>query len=101
MDEQIKVAPRSFNRIEIDEVRGILTKTSRHKEKLIDEIRWYLKIPKQLRCFAPRIFDYSLDGNAPFVKMEFYAYRTLHENVLIGSLGGVLQENFPTSPDGR
>ena len=88
MDEQIKVAPRSFNRIEIDEVRGILTKTSRHKEKFIDEIRWYLKIPKQLRCFAPRIFDYSLDGNAPFVKMEFYAYRTLHEMFLTDSLWG-------------
>ena len=94
MDEQIKVEPRSFNRIEVDEVRGILTKTSRRKEKLITEICWYLKIPKQLRCFAPRIFDYSLDGNAPFVKMEFYAYRTLHEMFLTDLLWGGIAGKF-------
>lgn len=79
MDEKIKIAPRSFNHIELDERRGILTKRSSHKEKLIEEIRWYLKIPKQLQYLTPRQFDYSLNSDSPFVSMEFYGYRTLHE----------------------
>ena len=37
---QTKVAARAFNSISIDEVRGILTKTSDNKEKLVNEIRW-------------------------------------------------------------
>lgn len=79
MNAQIKIEPRSFNFLELDEMRGLLTKRSLHKEKLIKEIFWYLKIPKQLRYLTPRIFDYSLADDSPFVKMEYYGYRTLHE----------------------
>ena len=38
MDEQIKISPRSFNFLELDEMRGILTKRSLRREKLINEI---------------------------------------------------------------
>ena len=79
MDEQIKVAPRSFNFLELDEMRGILTKRSLHRGKLINEIQWYLKLPKQLHYLAPRIFTYSLYSDSPYIQMEFYGYRTLHE----------------------
>ena len=79
MDEQIKVEPRSFNFLELDEQRGILTKRSLHREKLITEIQWYLKLPKQLHYLAPRIFTYSLYSDSPYIQMEFYGYRTLHE----------------------
>ena len=79
MNAQIKIEPRSFNFLELDEMRGILTKRSLHKEKLIKEISWYLKIPEQLRYLTPRIFGYSLSDDSPFVKMEYYGYRTLHE----------------------
>lgn len=76
---QIKVAPRSFNQMEVDTMRGLITKKSLHADKLVEEILWYLKIPEQLKYLTPRIFDYSLNNVSPFVKMEFYGYRTLHE----------------------
>ena len=79
MDEQMKVEPRSFNFLELDEMRGVLTKRSLHREKLINEIQWYLKLPKQLHYLAPRIFNYSLYSDSPYIQMEYYGYRTLHE----------------------
>ena len=83
---QTKVAARAFNSISIDEVRGILTKTSDNKEKLVNEIRWYLRMPGELQYLLPRVYDYSLDFSAPYVKMEYYGYHTLHESFLFGDL---------------
>lgn len=83
---QTKVAARNFNLIDIDDKRGILLKRSKNKEKLIDEIKWYLRLPGNLQYLTPRIYDYSLDYNAPFVKMEYYGYRTLHELLLYSDI---------------
>ncbi|MBQ6297391.1 MAG: hypothetical protein IJK81_06830 [Selenomonadaceae bacterium] len=97
MEEQIKVAPRSFNFLELDEMRGILTKRSLHREKLINEIQWYLKLPKQLHYLAPRIFTYSLYSDSPYIQMEFYGYRTLHEIFLKNAqqkTGGGISPSF-------
>lgn len=80
------VRPREFNQIQIDTKRGILTKTSDNKNKLIDEIRWYLKLPDSIKYMAPRIYEYSLDIDNPFVSMEYYSYHTLHELYLYGDL---------------
>ena len=106
MNNPLNIAPRSFNRVEVDERRGTLTKTSSHKEKLRDEIRWYLKIPKQLQCFAPRVFSYSPDSDSPSMTLEFYSYRSLHEyfmtawgggneNLTCAEIFGKLQESKP------
>lgn len=81
-----KVAARAFNTISIDEKRGILTKFSQNKEKLINEIRWYLKMPNKLQYLVPRIYDYSLDRDSPYVSMEYYGYHTLHETLLYGDV---------------
>ena len=83
---QTKVAARAFNSISIDDARGILTKTSDNKEKLVNEIRWYLRMPGELQYLLPRVYDYSLDFSAPYVKMEYYGYHTLHESLLFGDL---------------
>lgn len=80
------VAARSFNSIEIDEQRGILKKRSENKEKLVNEIRWYLRIPNKLQYLLPRVYDYSLDLTAPYVSMEYYGYHTLHESLVFGDL---------------
>lgn len=80
-----EVAARSFNSIEIDERRGLLKKTSENREKLVNEIRWYLKLPNRLQYLAPRIYDYSLDVDAPYVVMEYYGYHTLHDNLVYGN----------------
>lgn len=80
------VAARSFNTISIDDKRGILKKSSANKEKLIDEIKWYLKLPNQIQYLAPRIYDYSLNYDNPYVSMEFYGYHTIHESYLYSDL---------------
>lgn len=80
------VAARSFNSIEIDEQRGILKKRSENKEKLVSEIRWYLRIPNKLQYLLPRVYDYSLDLTDPYVSMEYYGYHTLHESLVFGDL---------------
>lgn len=83
---QTRVAARSFNVIRIDERRGMLTKTSSNKAKLVDEIQWYLRMPGKLQYLLPRIYDYSLDVDTPYVTMEYYGYHTLHESLLYGDL---------------
>lgn len=80
------VAARSFNTIKIDDKRGIIKKTSNNKEKLINEIKWYLKIPDKLQYLLPRIYNYSLSLYSPYVSMEYYGYDTLHESLLFGNL---------------
>lgn len=78
------VEARAFNAIEIDEDRGILRKRSENREKLIDEIGWYLKLPSKLQYLTPRIYEYSLHPDDPYVSMEYYGYNTLHEVLIYG-----------------
>lgn len=85
-DAQLAVKSRTFNHITIDRRRGMLTKSSDNREKLINEIKWYLKLPKDIEYIRPRIFDYSLSYDKPYVSMEYYAYHTLHELFLYGDL---------------
>ena len=76
---------RSFNRVSIDESRGVLRKESDNVSKFHDEIRWYLRLPKALQYLTPRIFDYSLDFDRPFVEMEFYGYPVASDVYLYGA----------------
>ena len=82
----LAIKSREFNHIQIDKNRGILEKKSDHFTKFKHEILWYLNIPKELSYVTPRIFDYSLDKNNLFVKMEYYSYTTLLELFLYGDL---------------
>ena len=83
---QEKLSARVFNVMQLDERRGILEKTSRNKSKLINEIRWYLKLPEPLHYLVPHIYDYSLEQSAPFIRMEYYGYRTLHDLMIYDEL---------------
>lgn len=87
-ETRMQVKSRVFNFIAIDQDRGILKKTSKNSEKFIGEIKWYLKLPVDLEYVHPRIFDYSLHYNKPYVCMEYYSYHTLHELFLYGELSG-------------
>ncbi|MGL9727568.1 hypothetical protein [Enterococcus sp. DIV0756] len=80
------VQARFFNAITIDDQRGILTKSSEERQKLINEIQWYLKMPSSLQYLTPRIYDYSLEPTKPEVKMEYYPYETLHTLYIYGNL---------------
>lgn len=85
-NSKLEVRAREFNHITIDRNRGILRKTSDDRDKFIGEIKWYLKLPADIEYVRPRIFDYSIDYNAPYVSMEYYSYHTLHELFLYGDL---------------
>ena len=83
---KLEVKAREFNHIVIDKNRGILRKTSDDKDKFIGEIKWYLKLPKDIEYVRPRIFSYSTSYSDPYVSMEYYAYHTVHELFLYGDL---------------
>lgn len=78
------VASRFFNEIKIDRERGILEKRSTEKEKFTNEIKWYLKMPKDLEYLTPRVFNYSTSYNDLFIAMEYYSYPTLHNIFVYG-----------------
>lgn len=85
-DSKIAIKSRQFNHIAFDKNRGILTKTSENDDKLVSEIDWFIKLPKDLQYVIPRIFDYSLTSKNAFVKMEFYQYPTLLELSLFSDI---------------
>ena len=76
------VKPRCFNSIIIDKQRGLLTKYSENIDKFLDEISWYVNIPSSLQYMLPRIYNYSLNTTKPYIKMELYGYKTLHDIML-------------------
>lgn len=77
---------RFFNCVEIDECRGIVRKSSTNAEKLLNEMKWYMELPKGLRYIAPRVFDYSIAQTEPFMEMEYYSYPALNDVYLYGDL---------------
>ncbi len=85
-NSKLEVRAREFNHITIDKNRGILRKSSDDKDKFIGEIKWYLKLPRDIEYVSPRIFDYSTSYDDPYVSMEYYSYHTLHELFLYGDL---------------
>lgn len=76
---------RSFNQISVNPKTNILTKRSDNKKKLIDEILWYIKLPKQIQYLSPHIYDFSLDYLDPYIEMEYVGYPCLSDAYLYGS----------------
>jgi dTDP-glucose pyrophosphorylase len=70
---------RSFNTIQIDELRGTITKRSEHATKFLNEINYYRLLPRDLATFFPRLVDFSLDPRNLFLTLEYYGYPTLSE----------------------
>lgn len=75
---------REFNAIRVDRVRGVLVKTSRKKQKLLDEVNWYRSLPRELALFAPRVAGLSQTPESVTVELELYGYQTLAELYLYG-----------------
>ena len=69
---------REFNQLKIDEKRGLITKSSSNKDKILQEINYYEKLPHDLKIFFPRLYDYSLGKNVSY-SIEYYPYKTLSE----------------------
>ncbi|GLC87794.1 aminoglycoside phosphotransferase family protein [Lysinibacillus piscis] len=77
---------RAFNEIILDAKKGILQKRSKNTAKFIDEILWYINLPKDLQYAVPRIFNYSIEHTNEFIEMEYYSYRSLSERYVINNL---------------
>jgi len=76
---------RYFNSVLYDASNGTVTKTSSDEEKLRNEIRWYLQLPKDLRPIIPRIESYSLvAGATPHVSLEYIPSQTIGDRLVNG-----------------
>ena len=69
---------RVFNTLKMDEKRGLLTKTSEDNGKLLNELRWYLNLPNELKYLIPRITNYSDSDSSVSITMELYGYKALN-----------------------
>lgn len=76
---------REFNNLQVDAIRGTITKISAKKQKLLDEANWYQKLPAEISCFAPRVFKVEEDADVAKVEMEMYGYANLAETFIYGS----------------
>lgn len=72
------LSKRFFNSLEFNNFLGTITKRS-NVDKFLDEIRWQVNLPKELKILAPRVIDYSLDKDNAFIEMEYYSYQTVSE----------------------
>ncbi len=70
---------RSFNSVQIDELRGTITKRSEHRGKFLNEINYYRLLPPDLATFFPRLVDFGLENEDTFLTLEYYGYNTLSE----------------------
>ncbi len=76
--KQFVLKTRYFNKLQFDELGENVIKTSTNQEKLINEINWYKKIPKDIFELVPKNLD-SSTLDKPFIKLEYIKYPTLSE----------------------
>lgn len=81
------IEPRSFNSITVSSDKKTLTKKSEIKDKFINEINWYVYLPKELNGYIPKINHYSVNFDDPFITMEFINDPTLSELFMNSNLG--------------
>lgn len=84
---------REFNSLKIDELTGGITKESKKNVKLLQEINYYLKIPKGLSFFFPRLFEFNL-GLKNSYTIEYYPYKTVSEYFVMYELSEACWRNF-------
>lgn len=77
---------RSFNSLEFDELRGVLTKRSANKAKFLDEIDYYVLLPKDLQIYFPRVISSDTKWDNLNISLEYYGYPTLSESLLFEKL---------------
>lgn len=84
-EQKRRVSARAFNEVQVYPDQNVVIKRSTHIKKFIDEINWFLQLPKPLSDVVPVIHYYSLDPDQPYVKMDFYDMLTLHEIFIHGN----------------
>lgn len=69
---------RECNHLDIDEMRGLITKRGRNRVKLLQEINYYHHLPKELTVYFPRMLESRLGKEVSYT-IEYYGYKTLSE----------------------
>jgi hypothetical protein len=69
---------RECNHLDIDEMRGLITKRGRNRDKLLQEINYYHRLPKELTVYFPRLLESRLGREVAYT-IEYYGYKTLSE----------------------
>ncbi|MBA2656498.1 MAG: hypothetical protein H0U70_05870 [Tatlockia sp.] len=100
---------RAFNSISVDIEKSIITKSSNNKEKLEDEILYYLRLPEQLKNLFPKLINFKKDYSA--YHLEYLPYSSLQDLILnekitsiegqaiLSNLSTILQEIHSFKPD--
>ena len=73
---------RAFNTITIDPTKSFLTKSSKNRQKIKDEVEYYLKLPKSINNFFPELLDYA--GDYSKYTLKYYPYDNL-ANIFLNS----------------
>jgi dTDP-glucose pyrophosphorylase len=73
------LSTRSFNQVEVDELRGTITKRSTHSRKFANEINYYRLLPNDIAIFFPRVVAFDLAPRNLSLTLEYYGYPTLSE----------------------
>jgi dTDP-glucose pyrophosphorylase len=73
------LATRSFNQVEVDELRGTITKRSANVRKFSNEINFYRLLPNDIAIFFPRVVAFDLAPKNLSITLEYYGYPTLSE----------------------
>ena len=77
---------RGFHSIKYDDLFGIITKTGTRKQKIRDEINWYLNLPDKLKIFTPRVLNCRANVKQPSYSLEYYGYQSLDDIFIFGYL---------------
>lgn len=83
---------RYFNSLNIDPLRGTITKTSEKSDKLTDELNWYKALPQKLKMFSPRLEEVD-GGEKVTITQEYYGYPNLAELYVFGDLALTVWKN--------
>lgn len=80
------MAQRAFNSLQVNDLSGTIRKSSTNVQKFINEINYIRLLPNDLAIYFPRLVDFSVLRDNPWVELEFYGYPTLAELFLYHDL---------------
>lgn len=93
-----RMSSRSFNHLEVDRIKGVITKSSKHINKLRQEIDYVSLLPKDIAVYFPRVINGIQENNEQAtVDMEYYGYPSLSEYLLYWKLDPVIWKEIFTA----
>jgi hypothetical protein len=86
---------RECNDLDIDEMRGLITKRGRNREKLLQEINYYNRLPRELTAYFPRMLECQIGKEVSYT-VEYYGYKTLSEYLVFYEVPAVVWRQVMT-----